>query len=71
MNLLRNFILLLPHYIPLFFTNMFVILFLVRNNIIQPPKLHLRKTVVIIKKTNGDPLLGQFQLRKPVTSLDA
>ena len=68
MNLLRNFILLLPHYIPL---NMFVILFLVRNNIIQPPKLHLRKTVVIIKKTNGDPLLGQFQLRKPVTSLDA
>ena len=50
---------------------MFVILFLVRNNIIQPQKLHLRKTVVIIKKRNGDPLLGQFQLIKPVTSLDA
>ena len=34
-------------------------------------KITPTKDRVIIKKTNGDPLLGQFQLRKPVTSLDA
>ena len=34
-------------------------------------KITPTKDRVIIKKTNGDPLLGQFQLRKPVTNLDA
>ena len=69
-TLTHHFILLLPYYkpIPYYYASYFIFgkIYYYTTTKITPTKDR-----VIIRKTNGDPLLGQFQLRKPVTSLDA